>query len=321
METYRWHAKRFTMETKWGTKFPWRVNDKGGRAIFRRFARHAVISDLSYFSCLCIDIESASDLQLVPEQIRTQVSSLVQISAFRRGDVRVVDLLRDPSSGEILTPAVFVMIGNCLLIHTHPCFKFQQELSASASFCLFELRGPKSVEFAAKALQTDIANYEAPINCLMYGSETVRVFRTSQGCDIHVLRSAAKMLFISLVFAGASAIGYADRSALFAEFQVAQFPDDFQPHSSTNLWARLRVKSGRFKSGDTVHDAASGACLGELVRVSFSFRLGTMAGLVRLNASMSHKQLAVVAAPARVGEGLLEQVEWLMAEDPSFGLL
>ncbi|XP_059622807.1 ribonucleases P/MRP protein subunit POP1 [Phlebotomus argentipes] len=52
LETHIWHAKRFHMVQKWGFKIPWAPCDKSYRACYRATARHCLIQDISYLSCL-----------------------------------------------------------------------------------------------------------------------------------------------------------------------------------------------------------------------------------------------------------------------------
>ncbi|XP_063976489.1 ribonucleases P/MRP protein subunit POP1 [Diachasmimorpha longicaudata] len=52
LETHIWHAKRFHMCEKWGYKIPNFSNDRGYRASYRAVAKHCMIQDISYYSCI-----------------------------------------------------------------------------------------------------------------------------------------------------------------------------------------------------------------------------------------------------------------------------
>ncbi|CAH1773994.1 unnamed protein product [Owenia fusiformis] len=52
LETHIWHAKRFHMTEKWGYKIPLRPTDKGTRAAYRASVKHAMVQDLSYYTCI-----------------------------------------------------------------------------------------------------------------------------------------------------------------------------------------------------------------------------------------------------------------------------
>ncbi|XP_011309983.1 ribonucleases P/MRP protein subunit POP1 isoform X2 [Fopius arisanus] len=52
LETHIWHAKRFHMCEKWGYKIANFSNDRGFRASYRAVARHCMMQDISYYSCI-----------------------------------------------------------------------------------------------------------------------------------------------------------------------------------------------------------------------------------------------------------------------------
>ncbi|XP_015124661.1 ribonucleases P/MRP protein subunit POP1 [Diachasma alloeum] len=52
LETHIWHAKRFHMCEKWGYKIPNFSNDRGFRASYRAVAKHCMMQDVSYYSCI-----------------------------------------------------------------------------------------------------------------------------------------------------------------------------------------------------------------------------------------------------------------------------
>jgi hypothetical protein len=277
------------------------VNDKGHRAIWRRFTQSAVICDLSYWTSYKIEKEEISDH--FPLSICDKISRLFTIPDFVEGRVRVVDFLE-----EIQSPAYFLMIGNFLHMYIHPsvgnCFPTPTE--RPEKFSWFELRGPKSQVFVSEI----ISRHACPGRLISDPSvSNVRVFATVQGCDVYVADSLALDLFRSLVFAGASAIGRNDRKLLLSEFQVPQFPED----PPDRRFARLEMAKGVVSAGDEVE--GDGKRLGVVVRGGFSLRLGRPAGLVRLESEMRDKKFPITV---RDRPGTLELVEWRMAEDPRF---
>ncbi|KOC65685.1 Ribonucleases P/MRP protein subunit POP1 [Habropoda laboriosa] len=55
LETHIWHAKRFRMIEKWGYKIASYANDKCFRANYRAVARHCLMQDISYYTCVEIN--------------------------------------------------------------------------------------------------------------------------------------------------------------------------------------------------------------------------------------------------------------------------
>lgn len=52
LETHVWHAKRFRIVDKWGYKIPEHSNNRCFRASYRAVAKHCLIQDISYYSCI-----------------------------------------------------------------------------------------------------------------------------------------------------------------------------------------------------------------------------------------------------------------------------
>ncbi|XP_054013836.1 ribonucleases P/MRP protein subunit POP1 isoform X1 [Hylaeus anthracinus] len=52
LETHIWHAKRFHMVEKWGYRIASHANDKCFRANYRAVARHCLMQDISYYTCI-----------------------------------------------------------------------------------------------------------------------------------------------------------------------------------------------------------------------------------------------------------------------------
>lgn len=55
LETHIWHAKRFHMVEKWGYRIASFANDKCFRANYRAVARHCLMQDISYYTCVEIN--------------------------------------------------------------------------------------------------------------------------------------------------------------------------------------------------------------------------------------------------------------------------
>ncbi|KAK5642718.1 hypothetical protein RI129_008885 [Pyrocoelia pectoralis] len=52
LETHIWHAKRFRMLERWGFKIAYKPCDKAFRACYRATAKHCLVQDISYISCI-----------------------------------------------------------------------------------------------------------------------------------------------------------------------------------------------------------------------------------------------------------------------------
>ncbi|CAK9816947.1 Ribonucleases P/MRP protein subunit POP1 [Anthophora plagiata] len=55
LETHIWHAKRFHMIEKWGYRIASYANDKCFRANYRAVAKHCLMQDISYYTCVEIN--------------------------------------------------------------------------------------------------------------------------------------------------------------------------------------------------------------------------------------------------------------------------
>lgn len=55
LETHIWHAKRFHMIEKWGYKIANYANDKCFKANYRAIAKHCLMQDISYYTCVEIN--------------------------------------------------------------------------------------------------------------------------------------------------------------------------------------------------------------------------------------------------------------------------
>lgn len=55
LETHIWHAKRFKMMEKWGYRIASYANDKCFKANYRAMAKHCLMQDISYYTCVEIN--------------------------------------------------------------------------------------------------------------------------------------------------------------------------------------------------------------------------------------------------------------------------
>ncbi|XP_026667208.1 ribonucleases P/MRP protein subunit POP1 isoform X2 [Ceratina calcarata] len=67
LETHIWHAKRFHMVEKWGYRIASFANDKCFRANYRAVARHCLMQDISYYTC----VEISGPEQVLKETLKT----------------------------------------------------------------------------------------------------------------------------------------------------------------------------------------------------------------------------------------------------------
>lgn len=95
LETHIWHAKRFHMIERWGYKLANISCDKTFRSSYRASAKHCLIQDISYMSC--IELVGSLDLlkngldQLRNADIRLGICAKTYVSGQREG---TIDLFR-----------------------------------------------------------------------------------------------------------------------------------------------------------------------------------------------------------------------------------
>lgn len=100
LETHIWHAKRFHMIEKWGYKIPDRPCDKAFRACYRATAKHCLLQDISYFSC--IQIEGPRDILVTKLKLICDNSVCLNIGAkayekgIREGETTLFKLNSEP---------------------------------------------------------------------------------------------------------------------------------------------------------------------------------------------------------------------------------
>lgn len=85
LETHIWHAKRFHMIERWGYRLPDRPCDKAFRACYRASAKHCLLQDISYVSC----VELTGREEILSEHLKlltNQCTGLtVNARAFKNG--------------------------------------------------------------------------------------------------------------------------------------------------------------------------------------------------------------------------------------------
>ncbi|XP_017773792.1 PREDICTED: ribonucleases P/MRP protein subunit POP1 [Nicrophorus vespilloides] len=91
LETHIWHAKRFHMVNKWGYRLPDRPCDKSFRACYRATAKHCLIQDISYMSC--IELQGSKETlinylrNITSRDEKLSIGARVYISGKREGDI------------------------------------------------------------------------------------------------------------------------------------------------------------------------------------------------------------------------------------------
>ena len=250
--THVWHAKRFRMENMWGMRLPVHVSDKGERAILRLSQHRCCIHDRSYLDCWRVSGDSTDGVVDILRSIGIPSSV---------GHVKVV-------SGEFFASGFITSDDKCVVspfqalwraegvvdIWTHPAARPEvQPLmdSASAEFrnrqVRFELAGSRVAEYLAKTTGVRLEDFECVpgkvaqvkdhgwiMNIRAGGGIVDVVFDDAEGQPMWLWRS--------LVAAGASAIGVADRHALLSQFHAPDFPYDFP---ATKAGARYAAGEAR----------------------------------------------------------------------------
>lgn len=90
LETHIWHAKRFHMTEKWGYRIASYANDKCFKANYRAVARHCLMQDISYYTC----VEINGPEQILKETLKSHCNPLeltfaakIFITGVREGTV------------------------------------------------------------------------------------------------------------------------------------------------------------------------------------------------------------------------------------------
>uniref|UniRef100_A0A1Y1MQ62 Uncharacterized protein n=1 Tax=Photinus pyralis TaxID=7054 RepID=A0A1Y1MQ62_PHOPY len=95
LETHIWHAKRFHMVERWGCKLAYRPCDKAFRACYRATAKHCLVQDISYFTCIEVKGPSAvliaklKDISLLSNGL--SVGAKAYLNGNREGSVVLCD--------------------------------------------------------------------------------------------------------------------------------------------------------------------------------------------------------------------------------------
>lgn len=85
LETHIWHAKRFHMVEKWGYKIADRPCDKAFRACYRATAKHCLLQDISYFSCIQMDGPRDFIVSKFKTICDTSVGLSIKAKAYEKG--------------------------------------------------------------------------------------------------------------------------------------------------------------------------------------------------------------------------------------------
>lgn len=112
METHIWHAKRFKMESKWGTKYPVRCSDKSDRSTYRLVQREsACIMDRSYFSTFIIAKESVKAFSSAVDQKHI----LNNLPEIKRAEINLYD------GEKMICPVEIIYLPDeSILVQVHP---------------------------------------------------------------------------------------------------------------------------------------------------------------------------------------------------------
>lgn len=125
LETHIWHAKRFHMVEKWGYRLGDRPCDKAFRACYRASAKHCLLQDISYFSC--VQIEGKEEVLI--NRLKKISEGIVSIGAkaFIKGnrEGRIV-LFKQNFGQKCPIGTVFFnwkpLVKNVLWLWLHPAF-------------------------------------------------------------------------------------------------------------------------------------------------------------------------------------------------------
>lgn len=98
LETHIWHAKRFHMVEKWGYKLPDRPCDKAFRACYRATAKHCLLQDISYYSCVEIEGPRNVLLERLKEMCDPRTGLGLGAKAFLKGSREGQTVLFRPGS-------------------------------------------------------------------------------------------------------------------------------------------------------------------------------------------------------------------------------
>ncbi|XP_015596300.1 ribonucleases P/MRP protein subunit POP1 [Cephus cinctus] len=164
LETHIWHAKRFHMTEKWGYKIPNFPNDRCFRANYRAIAKHCLIQDISYYSC----IEITGPLSFLIDTLKRHCNTneltfgaKVYLSGTREGNLMFykedgypkfpignVNFLWKPPDDSLL---------KTIWIWVHPCFytDFISAVIASFKFELNSLQTDNMVDISETVVESE----------------------------------------------------------------------------------------------------------------------------------------------------------------------
>ncbi|XP_015518130.2 ribonucleases P/MRP protein subunit POP1 [Neodiprion lecontei] len=190
LETHVWHAKRFHMVEKWGHRLPEHSNDRSFRASYRAVAKHCLLQDISYYSCIQLTgpinaLKKMLKNHCDPGNLSFTAKSYIQGSregnlmfyrknGYPTSPVGTVEFIWRPGNSELKT----------LWMWAHPAF-YQLILSEICNSFKFNLESP---------CHSSDSEYSGADNCrLVLLKNSLNRFRLCGPLSLAVLTTALRL--------------------------------------------------------------------------------------------------------------------------------
>ncbi|XP_076281609.1 POP1 ribonuclease P/MRP subunit [Lasioglossum baleicum] len=228
LETHIWHAKRFHMVEKWGYRIASHANDRCFKANYRAVAKHCLMQDISYYTC----VEIRGPEEILKETLKNHCNpceltfaAKVFISGTREGTLMFfkrngypqfpighVHFLWRPSSNSN---------SKTIWIWVHPSFfdDFLNQIISSFNFKVDDVEPTNS-----QAMK--FSSYKNDKNCKMIvHKNTLNRFRFFGPLTLRVLTETLRLPNVNEKFCSASTI------------EVEENRMEYEEHSQDNkLW-------------------------------------------------------------------------------------
>jgi ribonuclease P/MRP protein subunit POP1 len=175
LETHVWHAKRMKMQSLWGYKLAYYMNDKGIRASYRFMKNSAVLYDSSYYAGLII-----KDLEFVKTSLKHLKSQEYSTDTYFY------------HNGQLISPVETFYSEKGLVLLVHPAGyaeiievlkdKNIEYIDLKDQLSVFRIRGSKSTE----VLKNSIQILEKPARGLITSASLLHNFKFPDGALISV---------------------------------------------------------------------------------------------------------------------------------------
>ncbi|XP_014210290.1 ribonucleases P/MRP protein subunit POP1 [Copidosoma floridanum] len=197
LETHIWHAKRFKMIEKWGFKLPNHSNDRCFRANYRAVAKHCLIQDLSYYTCL----EIRGPVDILKEKLKRHCNqneltfgAKIYINGEREGT-----LMFYKKDGYPCSPIGYVHFlwspngfsNKFIWLWVHPAFYSEvlQEIINHFSFELEKNKKSSDLEGDSSQEKKNCSSESTSPDLKIFSTIKIPTYNSACGCQMLILRN------------------------------------------------------------------------------------------------------------------------------------